>query len=64
MKIKVWSETAQREFSFPNIYSLEPWIPSIELIMVTVVTAILLTYLRKYIQDVTYKVRGFSFWRR
>jgi len=70
----VWSEIAQKEYDIPNYYQLSTWIPSPELVIVTTIIAIILTYLRYYVQAQAYswaKVNGIqernkfseSFWK-
>jgi len=51
MKKKVWSDIHQKEYEILDLYSLATWFPPIDLVIVTTIIAIALTYMRILVQN-------------
>jgi len=49
--MKVWSKTEQREYTLPDYNDPNYWIPQSDIVFFTIIVAISLTFLRKWVQD-------------
>jgi hypothetical protein len=55
--ISIWSNERQKEYIIPDYYGdITPWLMPLSDVGVVVVSAIILTILRKLFQDMYYKV--------